>query len=157
MGPIETTDGINYLIEKLKFYKLTVTILALINRKDKWKIINKVNDRYRDLARNHRIAFLENKKFRYRHILSDRVHPNPQIFGNWRLIFGMLSSRLNSGIFKASMVLSDFSSVVVKTARLEQMFDLRLNARLEQNTYSFEARLEQKISGTKHSLERKLC
>ena len=60
-------------------------------------------------------------------------------------------------MFKASMVLSDFSSVVVKIARLEQIFDLRLNARLEQNIYSFEAQLEQKISSKKHSLERKLC
>ena len=56
-----------------------------------------------------------------------------KIFGNWRLIFGMLSSRLNSGIFKASMVLSNFNSVV-RIARLEQKFDVRLNARLEQIT-----------------------
>ena len=78
MGAVETSDEMYYLVEKLKFYKFKVTIMALINRKDKWKVIQKVNDCYRDVARDHRIPFIEHKKFRYRHISSDGVHPNPQ-------------------------------------------------------------------------------
>ena len=59
MGYIATSDEMYYLIEKLKFYKFKVTIMALINRKGKWKIISEVNDCYRDVARNHRIPFNE--------------------------------------------------------------------------------------------------
>ena len=35
IGPIETTDEMYHLIEKFKFYKFRVTIMALTNRKDK--------------------------------------------------------------------------------------------------------------------------
>ena len=59
MGPIEISDEMYYLIEKLKFYKFKVTIMALINQKDKWKIIKKVNECYRDVARDHQIPFNE--------------------------------------------------------------------------------------------------
>ena len=78
IGPIETSDEMYCLIEKLKFYKLKLFIMALVNRKVKWKIIKKVNDCYRDVASDHRIPFIEHKKFRYRHISSDGVHPKPQ-------------------------------------------------------------------------------
>ena len=86
MGLIETSDEMYYLIEKLKFYKFKVTITALINPKDKWKIVKKVNECYRDVALDHRIPFIEHKKFRYRHISSDGVHQIRKIFENWRLI-----------------------------------------------------------------------
>ena len=61
MGPIETSDYMYYPIEKLKFYKFKVTIMALFNRKDKWKILKKVNECYRDVACDHRIPFIDHK------------------------------------------------------------------------------------------------
>ena len=59
--------------------------MALIHRKDELKIIKKVNDCYRDVARDHRITFIEHKKFGYRHISSDGMHPNPQDI--WELAY----------------------------------------------------------------------
>ena len=91
MGPIDTSDEMYCLIEKLKFYNFKVTIMTLINRKDKWKIIKKVNECYRDVARYHRTPFIEHKRFRYRHILSDGVHPNQrdirELSSNFRYAF----------------------------------------------------------------------
>ena len=59
MGHIETSDEMYYLFEKLKFYKFKATIRALFDQKGKWKFISKVNDCYRDIARNHRSPFNE--------------------------------------------------------------------------------------------------
>ena len=133
MAPIETSDEMYYPTEKLKFYKFKITIMALNNRKNKWKIIKKVNDCYRDVARDHWIPFIEHKKFRYRHISSDGVHPNPQDIRELAPDFWYAFKQIrHCGIFKARMVLSDFNSVIVKIARLEQKFDFLLSARLEQ-------------------------
>ena len=65
-----------FLIENLKFHNFKVSIMALISRRDKSAAIKKLNDCYRDVARDHRIPFAEHKKFRFRHVSGDGVHPN---------------------------------------------------------------------------------
>ena len=70
MGPIE----MYFLIEKLQFHNFKVSIIALISRRD--KSAAKLIDCYRDVARDHRIPFAKHKKFRFRYVSPDGVHPN---------------------------------------------------------------------------------
>ena len=43
MGPVETSDELCYLIQKLKFYRFHVLILELVSRRGKAEIYARVN------------------------------------------------------------------------------------------------------------------
>ena len=42
MGPIETSDEMSFIVEKLKFHNFKVSIMALIRRRDKTAAIKKI-------------------------------------------------------------------------------------------------------------------
>ena len=68
MGPIETSDEVYFLNEKLKFHNFNVSIMALISRRAKSAAINKLIDCYGYVALDHRIEFAEHKKFTFFHM-----------------------------------------------------------------------------------------
>ena len=76
MGPVETSDELYYLAQKLLFEGLNVGIMELIPRRGHENIINRTNRCYRDVARELDVPFFINKKFKLKHLCRDGLHPN---------------------------------------------------------------------------------
>ena len=77
MGPVETSDEMFHLIQKLKFYRLHVSILELISRRGKAETCARVNYCYKDFARELNVPFVSFKKFKaVKHLSKDGIHPN---------------------------------------------------------------------------------
>ena len=79
MGPLETSDEMFYLIQKLKFYLLHVSILEPISRRGKAETYARVNYCYREVAGELNVPFVLLKKFKaVKHLSNDGIHPNPR-------------------------------------------------------------------------------
>ena len=79
MGPVETSDEMFYLIQKLKFYCLHVSILELISRRGKAETYARVNYCYRDVARELNVPFVTLMNFKaVKHLSKDGIHSNPR-------------------------------------------------------------------------------
>ena len=91
MGPVETSDELFYLIQKLKFYRLHVSILELISRRGKAETYARVNYCYRDVARELNVPFVTLKKFKaVKHLTKMESIQIREIFENLPLISDVL-------------------------------------------------------------------
>ena len=76
MGPVETSDEMYYLVQKLKFHSIRVAIMELIDRKG--ETVRRLNNCHRDVARELNVPFVSLKKFKFdKHLCNDGIHRNP--------------------------------------------------------------------------------
>ena len=78
LGPIETSDEMYYLLQKLKFHSINVAVIELIGQKGRTESTRRLKNCYRDVARDLNVPFGNLKKFKSdKHLYSDGLHPNP--------------------------------------------------------------------------------
>ena len=78
MGPVETSEEMYSLMQKVKFHSINVAIVELIGRVGKTKTVTRLNNCYRDVVRELNVPFVNLKKLKsHNNLCSDGLHPSP--------------------------------------------------------------------------------
>ena len=130
----QQSDGMYYLVQKLKFHSIKVEIRKLIDRKGKTETVRRLNNCYRDVARELNVPFVNLKKFKSgKHLCNDGLDPKPSNIREPASGFRRAIKQTELFLFKETLMCTVSVEAILNPIffYLNELIDLQQSTRLE--------------------------